>query len=165
MKDPKKLKKQLLKNTLLSTKSLNLIRALIESSEAIKSHEKPGYVTLGPFGYAEVSPNGSVVAISAPWSSPKGLDLTDAIPPTRLAKAIKLRWKAGTSSSISRLVRLLVKKSEVPRPVDVAGATDFDLSRSSRYLEEQTTRFAPEAPSTGLFEPEVKLSSRKAVKS
>lgn len=138
-----RLASQLKKHTILHADSLTPLMQLVGDSKHLAKTTGAGYIRLGPFGHAVIKSN-KVHSISPPWDVPRGTDWTDKVSPGKLKKAVKLRWKAGTTSAVSRLARLLTKGAQM----DTAGDPDNKMTTMNRKYERQVTKFAPEAPDT-----------------
>jgi hypothetical protein len=132
---------QLKKHTILHADSLAPLVKLVGTSKTIAKTTGAGYIRLGPFGYAVVKSK-AVHSISPPWDVPRGTDWTDKVSAEKLKKAVKIRWKAGTKSSVARLAKLLTKGAQI----DTAGDPDNEMTTMNRKYEKQVTKFAPEAP-------------------
>jgi hypothetical protein len=141
---------QLKEKTILKTNTVDRLRKLISSTKGFKIPAGKHHIKLGPYGYALVrrKKDGSptIFAVLPGGANPPGRDLGKQLPKDRLKKAIKSRWRAGSSSAVARLINILTKKSAYrPASAEVVGGDSAYYSTSNRDSKKDVEEFAPEA--------------------
>jgi len=153
---------QVKEKTILKTNTIDRLRKLISATDSFKLPKGTHHIKLGPYGYAVLRRNkdgsANIYAVRPAGASPPGRDVGKQLPKDRLKKILKSRWKAGSSSAVSRLINMLTKKSSFrPAAAEVAGGDSTYRSTSNRQSNRDATEFAPEAvdntfkPDEGVF--------------